>query len=541
MAEVQIVSVEQSASRAGRFSYRRPALSRLLWVLALLPAGLVLLPVLYLLLRTFESGISGASLFLNLGTLQTLLRTAALSASVTFAAVVVAVPIAWLTVRTDLPGRKVWSVLAALPMVIPSYIAAYLMVAFLGPRGMFAQWLGQWAGIERLPSIYGFPGAFFILTLLCYPYILLGARAALQGMDPALEEAARSLGYSPLQVFLRVTLPQLRPAVAAGGLLAALYVLRDFGAVSIMRYDTFTRVVYVQYKSAFDRASASGLALILVALTLLLLAVESRTRTRARYHRSASGAARQPAVARLGKWRWPALIFTGAVVTFGLILPLGVLLFWLVRGVQAGEQLAPVWAAAQNSILASVLAAVFTMAAAFPIAFLSARNSSRLSSLLERVTYSGYALPGIVVALAMVFISINYAFHLYQSLVLLIVAYMILFLPQAVGSVQASLLQVNGNLEESARSLGASPLAALRKITLPLVKPGLLAGMAMVFLTAMKELPATLILSPLGFKTLATGVWSAVSEAFFAQAAAPALLLIIFSAIPMAFLTFTEH
>lgn len=533
------IPVEGRRSR-GAWLRRRPL--PLAGALALLAAGLVLLPVAYLLLRFLESGPAGMAAAFNAAMLQILLRTAGLSLAVAGASVVIAVPVAWLTVRTDLPFRRVWGVLLALPMVIPSYVAAYLMVAFLGPRGMLAQWLGSFTAVERLPSIYGFPGAFLVLTLLCYPYVLFGARAALQGMDPALEEAARGLGYSPAGVFWRVVLPQLRPAAAGGALLAALYVLRDFGAVSIMRYDTFSRVVYIQYQSAFDRSSASGLALILVALTLALVYMEGRARSRAQYHRAATGSARQPGLARLGPWRWPALIFCGLLALLALALPVAVLFYWLARGLQGGQQIASLWGAAQNSLLAGLLAAVFTMLAALPVALVSARSAgARWSRFAEQAAYSGYALPGIVVALALVFLAANFLYPLYQTLALLVLAYVILSLPQAVSAARASLLQVHGSLEESARSLGLNAWQAARRVTLPLARPGLLAGMAMVFLTTMKELPATLVLSPLGFKTLATSVWSAVSEAFFAQAAAPALLLVLLSAIPMAFLTIIER
>mgnify|MGYP000166472011 CR=1 FL=1 len=220
-----------------------------LWVPALLAAGAILLPIAYLALRVAQADRDTWALILSAGTLATLGRTVLLAGLVTLASAALAVPIAWLTVRTDLPYRRAWSVLAALPLVIPSYVGAYLMVASLGPRGMLAQWLGAWFGLEQLPSIYGLPGAVYVLTLLSYPYTLLSVRAGLHRLDPALEEAARGLGHGPWQTFWRVILPQLRPALAAGSLLVALYVLRDFGAVAIMRYNTFTRVIYIQYLS----------------------------------------------------------------------------------------------------------------------------------------------------------------------------------------------------------------------------------------------------------------------------------------------------
>jgi iron(III) transport system permease protein len=396
-------------------------------------------------------------------------------------------------------------------------------------------------GIQQLPVVYGFPGALYVLTLLSYPYILLTVRAALQGIDSSQEEAARSLGRSPWETFWGVTLAQLRPALTAGGLLVALYVLRDFGAVSIMRYSTFTRVIYIQYQSAFDRTSAAALSLVLVALTLAILWWEVRSRGKGRYFNPGSGSSRRPARQALGKWRWPALMFCLAVVTLALFIPASVLVYWLWRGWAAGERLLPLVPAARNSMVASGLAAGAALLAALPVAIVSVRWPGRLSLLLERVTYAGFALPGIVVALSLVFFGANYALALYQTLPLLVLAYCTLFLPQAVSSVRTSLLQVHPHLEEAARGLGRSPGQVLSRITLPLVRPGMAAALSLVFLTTMKELPATLILAPLGFKTLATAVWSAVSEAFFAQAAGPALLLILASSIPMAILVLRER
>lgn len=508
---------------------------------AAIAAGIVLLPIVYLLIRVLGAETAPWDIVFRTYTLRVLARTIGLAVTVTAASAAIAIPLAWLTVRTNLPYRRVWTVLTVLPLVIPSYVGAYLFVAALGPRGMLQGVLENVAGVQRLPEIYGFPGAFLVLVLLNYPYTLLSVRAGLQGIDPSLEEAARSLGYGPWKTFWRVTLPQLRPALAAGSLLVALYVLRDFGAVSIMRYNTFTWVIYVQYQSSFDRTTAAALALVLVVITLGVLIFETRVRGRNRYHRTSIGAARRQRIVKLGRWRWPALIFCGIIVGIALVLPAGVLLYWLVRGLLAGEQLASLWLATKNSITASGLAAATALVAAIPVAIASVRRPSRLSRWLERITYIGFALPGVVIALALVFFGANYATVLYQTLPLLILAYTILFVPQAVGSVRASLLQIDPSLEEAARSLGRSPAQVFMRITLPLMRPGMLAGMGLVFLTTMKELPATLILGPFGFKTLATSVWSAVSEAFFAQAAAPALILILASSLPMAFLVLREQ
>jgi iron(III) transport system permease protein len=229
----------------GRWSKGAP----LLWFSAILCALVILLPILYLVIRAFTADSRSWALMTHPNTYLTLWRTLLLAGAVTGASTLLALPIAWLTVRTDLPFKRAWAVLTTLPLVIPSYVGAYLFVASLGPRGMLSRWLVETAGLPGLPSIYGFQGAFLVLTILSYPYILLSIRAALQGMDPSLEEAARSLGCSPWRTFWKVTLPQLVPAITAGGLLVSLYVLRDFGAVSILRYDTFTRVIYIQYQS----------------------------------------------------------------------------------------------------------------------------------------------------------------------------------------------------------------------------------------------------------------------------------------------------
>ncbi|HMN28476.1 MAG TPA: ABC transporter permease subunit, partial [Caldilineaceae bacterium] len=255
----------------------------------------------------------------------------------------------------------------------------------------------------------------------------------------------------------------------------------------------------------------------------------------------ATGAQRPPEVIPLGWWRWPAVLFCSVVVLLSLGLPALMLVYWLVRGLFAGETVIGLGEATWNALLASALAALVTVAAALPVGILAVRRPGWPTTLLERLTYAAYALPGIVVALALVFFGANHALWLYQTLPMLVLGYVILFVPQAVGAVRTALLQIHPSLEEAAHSLGKGPLRVFWTITLPLLRPGLLAGASLVFLTAMKELPATLLLAPIGFKTLATAVWSAVSEAFFAAAAAPALLIILLSSVPMTILMLREQ
>ena len=497
---------------------------------ALLTAAAALLPVTYLIIRAAGVGAKIWDILLQPRTLNIFLGSAGLALSVTLASMVIGVLLAWLTVRTDLPGRQFWAVITVLPLVLPSYVGAFTLVAALGPKGMLQSWLEP-LGVDRLPSIYGFPGALLALTLFTYPYVLLSVRAALRGLDPSLEEAARSLGRSPLRVFWEITLPHLRPSIYAGGLLVALYSLSDFGAVSLLRFNSFTRAIYIQYGASLDRSAAAVLALLLVGLTLLILLAEARMRGKARYYRSSSGALRQPSLVKLGRWRPLALAFCVLVSAVGLVMPLLVIGFWLVRGLLAGEELNWGLAIVFNSLSVSSLAALVAVLVAIPVAVLAVRFPGRSSRWLERSAYVGYALPGIVIALSLVFFGANYATLLYQTLAMLVFAYVVRFLPQAVGSARASLLQVSPRLEEAARSLGRTPSQVLSSITVPLLKPGLLTGLALVFLTGMKELPATLLLGPTGFSTLATRIWSATEQVFFARAAAPAFLLVLVSAI----------
>lgn len=518
----------QSTWTRSRPVYRPPLF---LWLAALIVAVLAMLPLGYLVIRAAGAGYDKVwDILLRPRTHEIFFGSAGLAASVTFLSIVIGVTLAWLTIRTDLPGRKFWAVATILPLVIPSYVGAYTLISAFGPKGLAQGWLEPF-GVERLPSIYGFPGALLALTLFTYPYILLSVRAALHGLDPSLEDAARSMGRSPFQVFREITLPHLRPAILAGSLLVALYTLSDFGAVSMLRFDSFTRAIYMQYSASFDRSVAAVLALLLVVLTFMILVFEHRMRGKARYYRSSSGTVRPAPLVKLGRWRWPALAFCSLITLLGLVTPLAVIGFWLVRGANAGEAFNLRLDVIFNSVVASGSAGFVAILAAIPLVVLSIRFPGRVSHWLERSAYIGYALPGIVIALSLVFFGANFALFLYQTVFLLIFAYVVRFLPQAVGSTRSSMLQVSPRLEEAARNLGRTPFQTLSSITVPLIRPGLVTGLALVFLTAMKELPATLLLGPTGFSTMATRIWDTTAEAFFAQASVPALLLVMVSTV----------
>jgi iron(III) transport system permease protein len=517
-------AIEAAAARVRR----RPPL--LLTGAGVTAVALVSLPLVYLVVRSTEGGGDAWRVLTRATTLETLWRTGLLVAVVTALSIAVGVPLAWLVTRTDLPGRRVWAVLAALPLVVPSYVAALALIAAFGPRGLLQRLLEGPFGVERVPEIYGFPGAVLALTAAGYPYVYLLAAAALRELDPALEDAARGLGRSRAGTFWTVTLPVIRPSVGAGALLVALYTLSDFGAVSLMQYDSLTRSVFLQYRALFDRTPAAVLGLVLVALTAVVLLLEARTRGRARYHRVSSGASRPARRLPLGRWRIPSLAFAGAVVGVALLVPLAVLGYWFARAAELGKPLDAAWLPALNSVLVSAAAAAAAVVAALPIAILATRYPARWTRALERLSYGSNALPGIVIALSLVFFAARYASVLYQTLALLVAAYVVRFLPEAVAGASSALVRVPPRLEEAARGLGRTPRQAFAQVTLPLVLPGLLAGATLVFLSTMKELPVTLLLRPIGFETLATEVWTKTAVAAYSEAAVPALLLVVFAA-----------
>lgn len=505
-----------------------------LWVPALGVALLSLAPVYYLAVRSTERGwapwreVAEQSLWPLLGdSLQ-------LASLVVACSLAIALPAAWLTARTDLRWRRAWAVALALPLAIPSYVMGLAVVAALGPRGLVQDWLEP-LGVERLPEIYGLLAATLTLTAVTYPYLYVVLRAALRMSDPATEEAARSLGASRARAFVSVTLPALAPAIAAGSLLVALYVLSDFGGVATVRYTTFTRAVFLEYTSSFDRSRAAVLGVMLgvLAITVLVLELLARSRYQSRLRAARTAPSSRAA---LGRWRGPATAFLSLVVLVSTVLPVVVLAWWLGRGIAAGTDLPEVGGPVRNTLTLGLAGAALTTLLALAPAVLSARYGGFLARLVEQATFIAHALPGLVVALALVFFGIAYARPLYQTTWMLLIAYVVLFVPNALAALRAPLLRQDAHLEDAAASLGRRPLTALATITLPLARPGATAAFVLVFLTIVKELPATLLLSPPGYRTLAGVTWSASSEAFLGSAALPGLLIIALAAVPAAVL-----
>lgn len=500
---------------------------RVPWYLGL-PVFLVLLgiggPIVYLVLRAFQAdpGQLGELVF-RWRNFRLLTNTLLLTGGVLVTTTVIALPLAWLTARVDLRGRRLFTVLGVLPLAVPGYVMAYGLLAATGEGGTVREVLGV-----AFPRTEGYWGALLALSFYTYPYLFLNLRAALLGMDASLEETARSLGFGRLRVFGRVVLPQLRPAFLAGGLLVGLHVLGDFGVVSLMRYETFSYAIYLQYAAAYDRIYAAWLALMLLVLTAGALVLESRVLRGLRFDRPDSGAGRGAGLIRPGAWGVAAYGFMILVGLLSVGVPLGTVIYWMGESVRTG------WAslgdALWGSISASAPAAFLASGIAVPLAYLGVRSPSTVSRTLERFAYLGYAIPPLAFALGWIFLSVTLVPWFYQTLGLLILVYALHFLAEAIGPVRSALYQTPPALEEAARSLGRTRLGAFFSVTFPLLRRGFLVSTALVFLSAMKELPITFLLSPIGFETLALNVWSYAEEALFAEAAPYALTIMLFSA-----------
>ncbi|MGB7859883.1 MAG: iron ABC transporter permease [Acidimicrobiia bacterium] len=465
--------------------------------------------------------------------LQLFVATLALMIAVTVTAVALGMTTAWLTSRTTIPWRRVWMILAALPLVIPSYVAALTIIGATGPTGLLSS-----VGIE-IPTPYGFVGAWLALSIFLAPMTHLIVSPALRQIDPATEEAATGLGASRIRVFATITLRQLRPALVSSGLMVGLYTISDFGAVSLLRYDTFTRAIFTLYAGQLDRRPAATLSVILMILALAILLLERRTRTRAGYHLRTT--ARRRSLLNLGTTaKTLSLTFLGSFVFVSMVVPLSVLTFWLVRGLGAGQRTGAIFDEVARSLGVSLTAAVLAAVVALPLAMVTVWKRARLSSGVETATWAIYSLPHITVGVAVVAFALQWARPLYQTLVLLILVYVAMFMAQSVSTTQDSLRRVSRDLEDASRGLGRGTLETLRRVTIPLVRPGLLAGAALVFLSVMKELPATLLLRPNGFETLAIRIWSSTGEGFYTRASVAGLALIAVSVVPLLVLTYRD-
>ena len=478
--------------------------------MALLAALVALTPVYVLIVLA-----SDASSVFDSHNLKILGNTLALMGLTVLGSILIGVPLAFISAYVHLPFKKLWLVFFAAPLAVPSYIGAFTLYAAFGPGGE----INTLTGIET-PSMYGLTGAAIVMTLYTFPFVMMTTRSSLLSLDASMVNAARTLGMSMTQSIFKVILPRVVNGIAAGSLLVALYTLSDFGTPAMMRLDTFTRVIYVEY-NAFALGRAAMLSLQLMVIVGFLLLIESQIKTD-------SEKQGRPLILFPSKLQLSAMFATFApVLLLAIGLPLAIFSLWLARDGFTSFDFNIAW----NSAYASAIAAVVAVIVAVPVAH--AALSGKAGKVMERVTYFGFGIPGIVMGTALVYGGLQLPF-LYQTLALLIIAYMLRFLPLAVGSVRTSTEHLDPSLVKSARVLGASPREVFTRITLPLTMRGIIAGAALVFLESMRELEATLLLGPTGFETLSTYLWRVYEAGYFGRAAIPGLLLVVISACALA-------
>jgi len=451
---------------------------------------------------------------------ELLLNTLLLMAATIPLCLLLGVAGAWLVERTKLRGHRIWAVLLAAPLAVPAFVNSYAWVSAIPSLG------GLWSGI-------------LISTLSYFPLVYIPAAATLSRLDPAIEQSAAALGLGAWRTFFRVVLPQLRIALTGGALLVGLHLLAEYGAFAMIRFDTFTTAIMTQYQSTFNGAAGNMLASVLVFFCLLLLVAEVRSRGTARYARIGSGVQAKALRLPLHAYQGPAQLFLLALTALAFGLPL----YYVIRWILAGG--ADIWTASEflpallTTFTYGLAGAAATTVVAFPMAYLAVRHPGWFSKSLELSNYVTSSMPGIVVALAFVTVSIRMVPGMYQTAGLLVAAYVLLFLPRALVNLRAGLAQAPKELDEAAQALGKPPLLAFIRVTLRLTAPAAAGGAALVFLAIANELTATLLLSPNGTKTLATEFWSKSSEIDYAGAAPYALLMILLSA-PMTYLLFQQ-
>ena len=499
---------------------------RYFWIPTIIVGIGGLIPLGYLLAKAFSAESTALmEIVFRWRNARLFLNTLLLTVGVLSLNLLLATPAAWLTSRTNLKGKPFFTVLCALPLAIPGYVMAYALLALGGNVGIVAQFFGI-----SIPRLSGYWGALLALSAYTSPYLFLNLRTALLGLDPSLEESAQNLGYRYPEVFFHVILPQLRPAFYASGLLISLHVLGDFGVVSLMRYETFSYALYIEYTLSFEHIYAAWLALMLLAFTGGLLYLETKLLSRVRLHRAGHGTSRQSSLTPLGAWRTPAYLYLCLLVFITVIIPAGSVFLWVFRGFDAST-LQGIGEALVGSLSIALPTGILCAFLAVPFAYIGVRYSSRMSNTLARLGYLIYAIPPLAFALSLIFFVLHTVPFIYKTLPVLIYACTLHFLAEAIGPVRSSLYQASPHLEEAARSLGYPPLQAFLRTLLPILMRGMLIATAFVFLATMKELPFTFLLSPAGYETLALNVWSYTSEAMFAEAAPYALAILVFSGI----------
>jgi iron(III) transport system permease protein len=479
---------------------------------------ILLLPLMFLLTEAHGAGVTDVrQLIFRSLTAQLLWNTVRLTIVVTVLCAVIGTAAAWCVERTDLPGKRIWAVLVVVPLAIPDFVVSF-------------GWNSLWVWVT------GFRGAVLVMTLSVYPLVYLPVAASLRGADPGQEEVARSLGSGRVKTFVKITLGQAKGAIAGGCVLVALVMLAEYGAFEILGYQTFTTEIFSEFDT-YGFAASCALSVVLVVLSLVVLTGDVLIqRHGGRITSSGPMVQRKSPPKRLGKARWPVLLGFTALTGLALGVPIGASIYWMVDSLPPaltpGSDV-PILTAAGHTALYSGAAAALATIMAFPIALLAVRYPSRMTRFFERGTYLVLAMPGVAIAFALLYFTERYADAFGDgTAALLIVCYAIMFFPLALVGVKASLARAPASLEEVARSLGQRRLAVLFRVTLRLTGPGLAAAFCLVFLSAVTELTATLVLIPPGTQTLATQFWRYQQDFSYSQAAPFALVMIVIAAVP---------
>lgn len=510
----------------------RAHLSSPLQLVTLASAALILLPLGYVTSQALSADPAVWSRLWTTRIPELLTNTIWLSASVACLTLLLGVSTAWLVTRIEFLGRGLWEGALVLPLAMPTYVLAYIYSYLLGFGGPVEHVWQLIAGPQaRVFSPQSYLGATLVMTLDTFPFVYLLSRSALLNLNVSFEEVSRASGISRMKTLWLVTLPLMRPSIAAGLALVILYVVSDFGAVSLLRYQTLTYAVFQQMTGRSDNTAASILSLLLVGLALLFLVTERWFRHRSRFYQT-TGRYRRPERHRFG-WLGTTLVtgYLALVVGASFGLPAYLLVIWSLSPEAQATIDNRFFGFLWNSGFLAACAATGGVLIGLPLAYMANRRPSWLNLGCLQAAYAGYVLPGPVAALAVLVLCLNLTPFLYGSVLVLIVAYVIHFLPAGLQSLEPALQQITPNLEEVARTLGLGVRQTWQRVTLPLMRNGFIVAWVLMFLQTMKELPATLLLRPVGFDTLAIRVWMEASEEYY-QLAAPSALLIVLLGLP---------
>jgi iron(III) transport system permease protein len=468
---------------------------------------------------------------------------------------VLGVSAAWLTAMCDFPGRRFFTWALLLPMAFPAYIIAYTytgLLDFAGPvQSSLREAFGWHYGDYWFPEIRSMGGAICMLSLVLYPYVYLLTRVAFKEQSTAVLEASRSLGLGPWRSLFAVALPIARPAIAAGVSLALMETLADFGTVDYFGVAAFTTGIFRTWYGFGDLTAAAQLAALLLIFVFVIFALERASRKRIRFH--ASGASSPAKRIELRGWRG-ALCFLLATMIFGcgFLIPAAQLFVWAIERWQVSLDHSFLLLVG-NSFLLAVLASVSCLLVAIFLGYGKRLHSGPVVVAAVRTSAMGYAVPGTVIAIGVIipfawldnsvdafflsYFGVSTGLILSGSIGALVFAYVVRFLSVSLQSVESGLARIEPSLDESARSLGASPMDVLRRLHLPLLRGSVLTALLLVFVDVLKELPATLILRPFNFNTLAVRAYELASDERLADAAAPALAIVLIGLLPVLLLT----